>query len=85
MLEIESIRKALKKDLNAWRKVVSLGIETGIAVHCLGSALTYFDGMTTENGSANMIQGLRDNFGAHTYERTDKKGTFHTPWSNLEI
>lgn len=85
LLEMESIRKALKKDLNAWRRVVSLGIETGIAVHCLGSSLTYFDGMTTEKGSANMIQGLRDFFGAHTYERVDKKGTFHTPWSNLEI
>ena len=47
----------------------------------LGASLAYFDSYRTARLSANMIQAQRDYFGAHTYERTDKPGSFHTEWS----
>ena len=45
------------------------------------SSLAYYDGYRRERGPANLIQGQRDFFGAHTYRRTDKPGTFHTEWT----
>ena len=44
------------------------------------SSLAYYDGYRRERGTANVIQGLRDFFGAHTYRRVDKPGVFHTRW-----
>ncbi len=85
LFTIKEIRSALQKDLKDWRAVVSYGSQMGISMPCLGSALGYFEDMTSEKVSANFIQGLRDYFGAHTYERTDRKGIYHTPWSNLEL
>lgn len=62
------------------RDVVILATESGVAIPCLSASLAYFDTMTKERCSASMIQGLRDNFGAHTYQRTDREGSFHTDW-----
>jgi 6-phosphogluconate dehydrogenase len=62
------------------RDVVILATESGVAIPCLSASLAYFDTMIKARCSANMIQGLRDNFGAHTYERTDREGSFHTDW-----
>lgn len=62
------------------RDAVILATESGIAIPCLSASLAYFDTMIKERCSASMIQGLRDNFGAHTYERTDRQGNFHTDW-----
>ena len=45
------------------------------------SSLAYYDGYRRERGPANLIQGQRDFFGAHTYRRVDKEGSFHTRWS----
>ncbi|MCL3780494.1 decarboxylating NADP(+)-dependent phosphogluconate dehydrogenase [Prolixibacteraceae bacterium JC049] len=66
-----------------WRNVVAAAITNGLAIPALASALTYFDGVRTEQLSANMLQAQRDYFGAHTYERTDKpRGEFfHTNWT----
>ncbi len=47
---------------------------------CLSASLNYFDAYTSENLPANLIQAQRDHFGAHTYERKDKEGNFHTIW-----
>lgn len=66
-----------------WRKAVMKAIELGIATPCFSTALSYFDGYRTAELPANLLQALRDFFGAHTYERTDKpRGQFfHTDWS----
>ncbi|MFJ7847480.1 NADP-dependent phosphogluconate dehydrogenase [Peribacillus sp. NPDC097224] len=64
----------------ALREVVSTAVLNGIPVPCLSSALSYFDSYRTETLPANLIQAQRDYFGAHTYERIDKEGTFHTEW-----
>ena len=63
-----------------WRQVVELGISWNIPVPALSASLTYFDALTRERLPQSLIQAQRDFFGAHTYERTDKKGTFHTEW-----
>ena len=64
----------------ALRKTISLAVEQGIPVPCFSSALAYFDSYRTATLPANLIQAQRDYFGAHTYERTDKEGIFHTEW-----
>ena len=68
---------------DAWREVVSYGVKAGIPMPTFSSALAWFDGYTTENLPANLLQAQRDYFGAHTYERTDApRGTFfHTNWT----
>lgn len=65
---------------DAWRRVVAAAATTGIPTPGFSSALAYYDGLRRERGSAALIQGLRDFFGAHTYARVDKPGTFHTLW-----
>lgn len=67
----------------AWRRVVAAAVTHGIPVPALSSALAFFDGYRTERLPANMIQALRDYFGAHTYERIDRdRGVFfHTNWT----
>jgi 6-phosphogluconate dehydrogenase len=63
-----------------WRKVVTAATHLGIPVPAFSSALNYFDSYRTEQLSANLLQAQRDYFGAHTYERIDKEGSFHTDW-----
>ena len=65
----------------AWRRVVTQAIDAGIPVPAFSSALAYYDGYRRERSPANLIQGLRDYFGAHSYRRTDAFGAFHTRWS----
>jgi 6-phosphogluconate dehydrogenase len=72
--------KAVEAAQPAWRHVVSTAVQLGIAAPAFTTALTYFDGYRTARLPANLLQAQRDYFGAHTYERTDKAGTFHTDW-----
>lgn len=65
---------------DALRDVVALAVKQGIAVPTFASAICYYDSYRSEDLPANLIQAQRDYFGAHTYERKDKKGTFHTNW-----
>jgi 6-phosphogluconate dehydrogenase len=65
----------------AWRRVVGTAVELGVPVPAFSSALAYYDGYRRERAPANLIQGLRDYFGAHTYKRVDAEGAFHTRWS----
>lgn len=65
---------------SALREVVSIAIKHGIAVPTFSSAIAYYDSYRSENLPANLIQAQRDYFGAHTYERKDKPGVFHTNW-----
>ena len=62
------------------RDVVALASETGVPVTCLGATLSYIDSYRSEFLPANLLQALRDNFGAHTYRRLDREGVFHTEW-----
>ena len=66
---------------DAWRRVVCTAVRLGVPVPGFASALAYYDGLRRERLPAALIQGLRDNFGAHTYRRTDRDGVFHTLWS----
>lgn len=65
---------------DGWRHTVALAVQCGIPVPGLSSALAYYDGTRSARLGANLIQAQRDCFGAHTYERTDRPGTFHTHW-----
>jgi 6-phosphogluconate dehydrogenase len=66
-----------QKDL---REVVAMAALSGVAVPALMSALSYYDAYRTERLPANLLQAQRDYFGAHTYQRLDKPGKFHTQW-----
>jgi 6-phosphogluconate dehydrogenase len=74
-------RDAVADAQESWRKVIVAAVEQGIAVPAFSSSLAYYDGYRRERGPANLIQGQRDFFGAHTYRRVDREGTFHTLWS----
>ena len=77
----EYFAQALKDGEAGWRRVVSTATAAGIPVPAFGSSLSYFDALRRDRLPAALIQGLRDNFGAHTYQRVDKEGTFHTLWA----
>ncbi len=62
------------------RKIVKKGVDTGVPLPAMMAALSYFDGYRSAWLPANLVQAQRDNFGAHTYERTDREGSFHTHW-----
>jgi 6-phosphogluconate dehydrogenase len=65
----------------AWRRVVVVAAQSGVPAPGFSSALAYYDALASERLPASLIQGQRDFFGAHTYKRVDKPGTFHTLWS----
>ncbi|MBC1888342.1 NADP-dependent phosphogluconate dehydrogenase [Listeria booriae] len=67
----------------ALREVVSEAVKAGIPVPTFTAAISYYDSYRSEVLSANLIQAQRDYFGAHTYERVDKAGTFHTEWPEI--
>jgi 6-phosphogluconate dehydrogenase len=66
---------------DAWRRVVVTATQQGIPVPGFSSALAYYDSLRAERLPAALIQGQRDFFGAHTYHRVDKPGSFHTLWA----
>ncbi|AFR49275.1 MULTISPECIES: NADP-dependent phosphogluconate dehydrogenase [Gordonia] len=74
-------REAVEVGIDSWRRVVSTATLLGIPVPAFASSLSYYDGLRAERLPAALTQGLRDYFGAHTYQRIDKEGTFHTLWS----
>jgi 6-phosphogluconate dehydrogenase len=67
----------------AAREVVTLAIKAGVPVPGLASAIAYYDSYRSAVLPANLLQAQRDYFGAHTYQRNDREGTFHTDWLNL--
>ncbi|GAA4642688.1 NADP-dependent phosphogluconate dehydrogenase [Gordonia humi] len=74
-------REAVENAVDSWRRVVSTATLMGIPVPAFASSLSYYDGLRAERLPAALIQGQRDFFGAHTYRRIDKDGSFHTLWS----
>ncbi|MGJ4107389.1 NADP-dependent phosphogluconate dehydrogenase [Corynebacterium macclintockiae] len=67
--------------IGSWRRVVILATQLGQPVPVFASSLSYYDSLRAERLPAALIQGQRDYFGAHTYRRTDREGSFHTLWS----
>jgi len=80
ILEISKIVEIIQENIEDLRKTVQSATSKGLPIHGLASSLHYFDGITQKRGSANFIQAMRDSFGAHTYKRTDKEGSFHSNW-----
>ena len=74
-------RDAIANAQGAWRRVIGVAVDNGVPVPAFSSALAYYDGYRRDRSPANLIQGLRDYFGAHTYHRTDRSGAFHTRWA----
>ncbi len=81
LLADDYVRDVAARCQTALRSTVVRAIGQGIAVPGLASTLSYYDGLRSAAGSAALIQAQRDRFGSHTYERTDREGTFHTLWS----
>ncbi|WP_219838094.1 NADP-dependent phosphogluconate dehydrogenase [Paenibacillus sp. R14(2021)] len=65
---------------DAWRNVISVAVSRGIPVPGFASALAYYDSYRSERLPANLLQAQRDYFGAHTFQRVDKPGSFHFQW-----
>lgn len=76
-------KSTIEKLIPAWRKVAAAAVQYGVPAPAMTSALSYFDGYTTERLPANLLQAQRDYFGAHTYERVDapRGEFFHTNWT----
>ncbi|EEC49349.1 6-phosphogluconate dehydrogenase [Phaeodactylum tricornutum CCAP 1055/1] len=80
LLVDETFAEEINARQMAWRRVVSLGVASGIATPALSAALSYFDQYRRDRLPANLIQAQRDFFGGHTYNRVDRDGTFHCLW-----
>ena len=78
----ESFATALASGQRALRDVVQAAVAAGIPVPALGASLAYYDSYRTARLPANLTQGQRDFFGAHTYRRIDRDGVFHTDWTH---
>ena len=72
---------AVSAGVDSWRRVVADATAAGVPAPAFASSLAYFDGLRQDRLPAALIQGLRDYFGAHTYRRVDREGSFHTLWS----
>ncbi|MEU1548393.1 NADP-dependent phosphogluconate dehydrogenase [Nocardia sp. NPDC005745] len=74
-------REAIEQGIDSWRRVVATATLLGIPVPAFASSLSYYDALRAERLPAALTQAQRDFFGAHTYERVDAEGKFHTQWS----
>jgi 6-phosphogluconate dehydrogenase len=81
LLFAEYFRDAVGQAQDAWRRVVASAVTLGVPTPAFASSLAYYDGFRRERGPANLLQAQRDFFGAHTYRRVDRPGSFHTLWS----
>ncbi|TCN44576.1 6-phosphogluconate dehydrogenase [Kribbella orskensis] len=81
LLVDDYFKDAVTSGQDGWRRVVATAATVGVPAPGFSAALSYYDGLRAERLPAALIQGLRDLFGAHTYRRTDREGTFHLDWS----
>ncbi len=84
LLTTDYFAEAVKDGVDAWRETVVAAVRSGVPVPAFSSSLAYFDALRRERLPAALIQALRDDFGAHTYERVDRDGTFHTQWAEAD-
>jgi 6-phosphogluconate dehydrogenase len=82
MLTNQTMVSRIKTSKPSADKVVAQCILGGLPIPCMSEALNFFNGMTTAQSTANLIQAQRDYFGAHTYQRIDDKSNkfYHTNW-----
>jgi 6-phosphogluconate dehydrogenase len=73
--------EAVTNGFDSWRRVLVTAIRGGVPTPVFSSSLAYVDALRRPRLPAALIQGLRDNFGAHTYQRVDRDGSFHTMWA----
>jgi 6-phosphogluconate dehydrogenase len=85
LMMADKFGKAIESRQDALRRVIRFAVENGIPVPAFNSALAYFDAYRSERMPANLTQAQRDYFGAHTYRRLDREGSFHTEWVDLEM
>jgi 6-phosphogluconate dehydrogenase len=76
----EYFTEILERTQQNWRTAVATAVQHGVAAPAFAASLAYFDSYRQARLPANLLQAQRDFFGAHTYERIDKPGTFHTEW-----
>ena len=76
-------KTAVRKAQTSWRNVVTTAVRLGIPTPAFSAALAYYDGYRSACLPANLLQAQRDYFGAHTYNRTDREGVFHSDWLRL--
>ena len=76
-------REAVASCQEGWRQVVGSAARIGLPIPAISAALNYYDGYRSERLPHNLLQAQRDYFGAHTYERLDRGGTFHTEWIQM--
>lgn len=77
-----TLKEVIESRQMALREVVQAAVGMGIPVPAMGASMAYFDAYRTARLPANLTQAQRDYFGAHTYRRVDREGTFHTEWGN---
>lgn len=80
----KDIAVIVKEKINSLRKTAAFAASNGISSLGIQTALGYFDAYTTESLPVNLIQAQRDYFGAHTYQRIDREGVFHTSWETAK-
>jgi len=81
LLMDEQFRGEIDQRQSAWREVIALAARHGIPTLAMADSLGYFDMLRRDRLPANLIQAQRDYFGAHTYQRIDREGVFHTEWT----
>ncbi|HET6533711.1 MAG TPA: NADP-dependent phosphogluconate dehydrogenase, partial [Actinoplanes sp.] len=81
LLVDDYFQEAVSGAQDAWRRVVALAAQQGIPAPGFASGLAYYDGLRAKRLPAALIQGQRDFFGAHTYRRVDKPGSYHVLWA----
>ncbi|MFC0623039.1 NADP-dependent phosphogluconate dehydrogenase [Kribbella deserti] len=81
LLVDDYFKNAVGEAQDSWRRVVATAATVGVPAPGFSAALSYYDGLRAERLPASLIQGLRDLFGAHTYRRIDRDGSFHLEWA----
>jgi 6-phosphogluconate dehydrogenase len=80
----ETFSQAVSARQQAWRDMVQAAVGLGIPVPATAASLAYYDAYRSARLPANLTQGQRDYFGAHTYRRVDREGSFHTQWASRD-
>jgi 6-phosphogluconate dehydrogenase len=70
----------MNNNLQALRDILQIALQAHIPTPALSAARNYLDSIFNPSLPANLLQAQRDYFGAHTYQRNDRSGTFHTEW-----
>ena len=80
VISVVIFTEAIRRSQDNWRNVIAEAVRLGVPVPAFASSLAYYDGYRRERLPANLVQAQRDLFGAHTYERVDRPGVFHSHW-----